>query len=287
MSESVNPAAESAASNDAAQGAPALKTVTSADGTTIAYQAFGNGAPVILIGGAFNDRTTMLGVAGVLAPRFTGVVYDRRGRGDSTDNAKDGADEVEREIEDLAALIGALGDRASLFGHSSGGILALEAVMRGLPVDKVAVYEVPYIPEGSRPLPPADGFERLKNIVGRGDADGAATLFLTEQVGVPAPVVEQMRAEGEWAYLAAQAHSLPYDAALGGPVNKIPSDRLTTIRTPALVINGDRTWDWMQTAAGIVAQSIPGAQHRVLPGQDHGVLAFPEELRAALTEFLA
>jgi pimeloyl-ACP methyl ester carboxylesterase len=283
MNESVNPAAE-----NAAQAAPALQSVTSADGSTIAYQTFGDGAPVILIGGAFNDRTTMLGVAGVLAPRFTGVVYDRRGRGDSTDNVKDGAYAVEREIEDLSALIEALGGRASLFGHSSGGILALEAVMRGLPVDKVAVYEVPYIPQdGSRPLPPEDGFERLKAVVGRGDANGAATLFLTEQVGVPAPVVDQMRAGDGWAYMAAQAHSLPYDTALGGPVNEIPSERLAAIHTPALVINGDATWDWMQTAARIVAETIPGARRSVLPGQDHGVLAFPEELRPVLTEFLA
>lgn len=287
MSESANPAAEGARSNDSGHSAPALRSVTSADGTTIAYQTFGDGAPVILIGGAFNDRNTMLGVAGILAPRFTGVVYDRRGRGDSTDSVKDGAYAVEREVEDLAALIEALGGRASLFGHSSGGILALEAVMRGLPVDKVAVYEPPYIPEGSRPLPPADGFERLTAAVGRGDADGAAALFLTEQVGVPAAMVDQMRAGEGWGYMVAQAPSLPYDAALGGPVNEIPSGRLAAIHTPALVIDGDRTWNWMQMAADLVAEAIPGSRHVVLPGQDHTVLQFPEELRSVLTDFLA
>jgi pimeloyl-ACP methyl ester carboxylesterase len=287
MNASVNPAADDAAASGAAQGAPALKSVTSADGTTIAYQTFGDGAPVILIGGAFNDRTTMLGVAGVLAPRFTGVVYDRRGRGDSTDNVKDGAYVVEREIEDLAALIEALGGRASLFGHSSGGILALEAVMRGLPVEKVAVYEVPYIPEGSRTPPPADGYERLTAMLQRGDTDGAAAHFLIEHVGVPAPMVDQMRAGEGWAYMTAQAPSLPYDAALGGPANEIPRDRLAAIHIPVLVINGERTWDWMQTAAGAVAEAIPGARHAVLPGQDHSVLQSPQELRSELTEFLA
>jgi pimeloyl-ACP methyl ester carboxylesterase len=261
-----------------------MNTVASADGTTIAYQAFGKGAPVILIGGAFNDRTTMLGVAGVLAPRFTGVVYDRRGRGDSTDNARAGRFAVEREVEDLAALIDRLGGRASLFGHSSGGVLALEAALRGLPVDKVAVYETPYIPPGERPAPPPGSADRLKALVEKGDPDGAAGLFLEEQVGVPAETVDQMRAGDGWGYMLAQAHTLPYDVAL---TSDVPADRLGALGVPLLAIYGDQTWNWIKVATRAVAAAVPGARCEVLAGQDHGVLHFPEALRPALTGFLA
>ncbi|HEY3467056.1 MAG TPA: alpha/beta hydrolase, partial [Amycolatopsis sp.] len=103
--------------------------VTSADGTTIFFEQRGTGAPVILVGGAFNDRTTVAALAGVLAPDFTTITYDRRGRGDSGDTAPYA---VEREIEDLAALIAQVGGTASVFGHSSGAVLALEAAAAGI-----------------------------------------------------------------------------------------------------------------------------------------------------------
>src|ERR1700758_496625 len=122
-----------------------VKTVISADGTPIAVERTGSGQPVILIGGAFNDRSTVAGLAGVLAGEFTAVTYDRRGRGDSGDAASYA---VEREIEDLAAVISYAGEPASVFGHSSGAILALEAASRGLAVSKVAVYEPTYVVEG-------------------------------------------------------------------------------------------------------------------------------------------
>lgn len=125
--------------------------VRSADGTSIALEVAGSGRPVVLIGGAFNDRTTTAGLAQVLAPYYLAVTYDRRGRGDSGDESA--GNSVDREMEDLKAVIDHLGGTASLFGHSSGAVLALEAAIRRLPVDKVAAYEPPFIPEGSRPRP--------------------------------------------------------------------------------------------------------------------------------------
>jgi pimeloyl-ACP methyl ester carboxylesterase len=264
-----------------------LRTVTSADGSTIAYQAFGQGAPVILIGGAFNDRTTMLALAATLAPQFTAVVYDRRGRGDSTDDAKPGEFAVDREIEDLAALIDGLGGRASLFGRSSGGVLALEAATRGLPVEKVAVYEPAYIIASARPVPPADAFERLTDLVAKGDRDGAAGLFLEEQVGVPAQMVAGMRAGEGWGYMCAQAHSLPYDAAVCAVGGGFPAERLAALRTPTLAVHGDQTYGYLQASTEAVADTVPDARHVVLAGEDHGVLAHPEALLPALTDFLA
>ena len=135
-----------------------VETVTSADGTGIALEPTGAGAPVILVGGAFNDRSTVAALAAALAPDFTAITYDRRGRGDSGNNDSDF--DIDREFDDLAAVIGYAGETASLFGHSSGGLLAVEAALRGLPIERLAVYEplegqdhgVLHHPEALRPV---------------------------------------------------------------------------------------------------------------------------------------
>ena len=145
-----------------------LERVSSADGTQIALEVAGTGRPVVLIGGAFNDRTTMTGLARVLSRHYRAVIYDRRGRGDSDDVSAGYS--VEREMEDLRAVIGH-GGTAALFGHSSGAVLALEAARRGLPVDRVAAYETPFIPDGSRPRPAPDVAGRLVSLVRAGDRE--------------------------------------------------------------------------------------------------------------------
>ena len=172
-----------------------LKTVTSADGTVIAFEQTGDGPPVILIGGAFNDRSTVAGLAAVLAPEVTAIAYDRRGRGDSADS---GSYTVQREIDDVAALISHAGGSASVFGHSSGAILALEAAQRGVAIDKLAVYEPPYVVEGTRARPGVDLADRVQALIDEGRRDEAAALFLAEGVGVPAEMVEGMRTSEMW-----------------------------------------------------------------------------------------
>lgn len=126
--------------------------ITSNDGTTLAVETIGEGAPVILIGGAFNDRSTVASLAEALSPRYTAVTYDRRARGGSDDRSK--AYAAQSEIDDLAAVIEYAGGRANVFGHSSGAVLALEGVLAGLPIDRVAVYESPYVVDGNRPALP-------------------------------------------------------------------------------------------------------------------------------------
>jgi pimeloyl-ACP methyl ester carboxylesterase len=261
-----------------------VEAASSADGTRIAVERRGDGPPLILIGGAFNDRSTVAALAIMLAPDVTAVTYDRRGRGDSGD----GDDyTLEREIEDLAAVIGHAGGSASLFGHSSGGALALEAAQRGLAVEKLAVYEPSYVIEGSRPRPGADIGDRLLALLGKGRRDEATVLFLRESVGVPAEMVEGMRNSPTWGWLTALAHTLPYDVAVCGPGCVLPADRLATITAPTLAIAGDQSPDWLRTATRAVADAIPGARHVTLEGQDHGVLNQPEALRPLLRDFLA
>lgn len=259
--------------------------VISADGTQIAVESAGRGQPVILIGGAFNDRTTMAGLAQVLSPYYQAVFYDRRSRGDSGDES--GGYSPDRELEDLRAVIGHAGGTASVFGHSSGAVLALEAARRGLPVAKVAAYETPFIPEGSRPRPAADLTERLVRLVQAGDRDGATALFQTEGIGLPAEMVEGMRHSGMWGYLTGLAHSLPYDTALFEPGWPVPSGQLASIGVPTLAIAGSQTFPWLAAATSEVAQAVPGARFLVLEGQDHGVLHQPQALVPCLREFLS
>jgi pimeloyl-ACP methyl ester carboxylesterase len=259
-------------------------TVTSADGTSIAVERTGSGLPVILIGGAFNDRSTVAGLAGVLAGDFTAVTYDRRGRGDSGDAP---GSAVEREIEDLAAVIGHESGPAGVFGHSSGAALALEAASRGLAIGKIAVYEPPYVIEGTRSCPGDDLAERLRALLGHGDRDGAVALFLTEAIAMPAEVIEGMRASQMWGWFTGLADTLPYDVAVCGPGMALPAGRLAVIKVPVLAIGGGASPPWLPAAARAVADAIPGARYVTLDGQDHGVLNQPGALRSLLTGYFA
>jgi pimeloyl-ACP methyl ester carboxylesterase len=190
-----------------------FETVTSADGTPIALERAGGGPPVILIGGAFNDRSSVAGLAAVLAPDFTAVTYDRRGRGDSGDSPTYA---VDREIEDLAAVIGHAGGQASVFGHTSGAVLALEAVQQGLAIDKLAVYEPTYVIDGTRPRPGDDLANRLSVLIDQDRRDEAAALFLAEAVSMPPEIVEGMRGSPMWGWSTALAHTVRAEYSIRG-----------------------------------------------------------------------
>ncbi|QYN16594.1 alpha/beta fold hydrolase [Amycolatopsis sp. DSM 110486] len=259
-------------------------TVTSADGTPIAFDTYGAGSPVLLVGGAVNDRTTVAALAVVLAEAgFQGVAVDRRGRGESGDAP---VYSVERELDDLSAVIDAVGGSAVVFGHSSGAILALEAAARGLPITKLAVYEPPFIVDSQRPRPGEDLAERISALVADGDRDGAVELFLTEGVSVPPEGVAAMKGQPVWDWFAGYAHTLPYDITVTGPGGRLPADRLAAVTVPTLVLSGGAGEAWMAASARAVAETVPHARYESIPGQDHGVLNAPESLRTVLTDFL-
>ncbi|SEF35793.1 Pimeloyl-ACP methyl ester carboxylesterase [Amycolatopsis pretoriensis] len=253
--------------------------VTSADGTAIFFERRGSGAPVILVGGAFNDRTTVTGLAEVLAPDFTAITYDRRGRGDSGDSP-DYA--IEREIEDIAALIAEAGGTASVFGHSSGAVLALEAAAAGIGIDKLVAYEPPYAtPEQDR----GDVLEQVQAQLAADDRDGAVKTFLMV-AGTPEEMVEGMKQAPVWGWFTALAHTLPYDLTICGPGARPRLDHLAKITVPTLVIGGGASPEQLQAGARVAAEAVPGARYETLAGQDHGVLQFPETLKDLLTGFL-
>ena len=260
-------------------------TVTSADGTALAVDAVGRGAPLVLVGGAFNDRSTVAALAAELAPRFTVLTYDRRGRGASDDKGEDYS--VANEVDDLAAVVEHAGGRAAAFGHSSGAILVLEAALRGVPLHRIALYEPPYRADEHQPAPPPGFYDRLKALVAAGDRDGAASLFLTEAIGVPAEGLAGMKAGPAWPFLLDTAPSLPYDVLVSAPWQPLRAERLAGLAAPLLAVHGDRTAPGLAAATRAVAAAVPGAELRVLPGEDHAVLQRPAALAPLLAEFFA
>lgn len=264
---------------------PHSSRISSADGTTIVFDRYGEGKPLILIGGASYDRSAIAGVAEAIADDLLAITYDRRGRGGSTNEDAEFA--RERELEDLEALIDQVGGSVSVFGHSSGGVLALEAAMQGMPIERLVVYEPPYMLEGTRPLPPTDLVDRLRALIREDRRDDAIVVFYTEAVGLPAAKIDGMRATPVWGRLTALAHTLPYDTAVYSDY-RLPSDRLATLRVPTLAIDGNESFPWVRATTNAVADVIPLAQHLTLAAEDHlSVLQRPETLRKPLVDFLS
>ena len=258
-----------------------LQKVSSNDGAAIAYEKSGAGPAVILVDGALCSRAfgPMPKLAPLLAPHFTVFTYDRRGRGESGDVQPYAR---EREVEDIAALIGSAGGSAHLVGLSSGAALALEAAAAGLGIGKVAAYEPPYVGADSRAGAAYEG--QLKKLIAEGRRGEAVKYFMRDMVGVPGVFVVMMQLMfGVWRKLKAVAHTLPYDAAVMGDFT-VPVSRLRTIRTPTLVMHGSKTDARLKNAAEAVAEAVPNARHLTLGGQTHNVN--PQVLSRALVEFL-
>ena len=259
--------------------------VTSPDGSTIAVDRIGDapGTPVVLIGGAFNDRSTVAALAGRLAADLPVVTYDRRGRGGSDDRSTDF--EVRNEIDDLAAVIEHVGGRAFLFGHSSGAVLVLEAAMRGLPVAGLAVYEPPFRADPDLPYPGPETLDDLKALVAAGDADGAAEYFLRRCLGLTEQGVVGMRHGKGWPFLVGTATTLPYDVLVSTPWELVDRERLAGIGVPVLALYGERTAPSLAAGTRAVSDSVAGAELVVVPGEDHGVLQRPGAIAPRLVEF--
>jgi pimeloyl-ACP methyl ester carboxylesterase len=255
----------------------------SRDGTTIAFDRSGDGPPIVLVGGAFQTRadTKMRMLAELLAVRFTVINYDRRGRGDSGDAQRYA---VELEIEDLEALLREVDGRASLFGMSSGGALVLQAAAYGLEIERVGVFEPPYMVDASAPRPPADHEARLDGLISAGDHAGAVEFFITEVTGMPAEAVGSMRASPVWPELEQVAPTLVYDAAVMGDYS-LPVERIASVRIPALVLAGGSSDRRLRRAAEALWATLPDAQHRTLEGQNHDVA--PDAIAPVLDKFFA
>jgi pimeloyl-ACP methyl ester carboxylesterase len=262
-----------------------VEMTSSADGTPIAFDRIGSGPALILVGGAFNDRQTPAELAERLADAFTVYTYDRRGRGDS------GFTEpyaVEREIEDLQAVIEAAGGSAHLFGHSSGGALALETAARSISVSKLAIYEAPYIVDDSRPPLPDDYIEHLEELTAAGKSRETVAYFMTAGIGMPAEMVESMLDSPMTDSITNLAHTISYDGRvmLRGSMygEPLPVEWRDAVTIPTLVMDGGNSPAWIRSSARALVQRLPDVSYRTLEGQDHG--AAPEVIAPVLEDFL-
>jgi pimeloyl-ACP methyl ester carboxylesterase len=271
-------------SDDAPYKEKAMQTVTSHDGTTIAFDKTGKGPAVILVGAALQYRAFDQGLAqlaDLLAPHFSVFHYDRRGRGDSTNTPPYA---VEREIEDIEALIDEAGGSAFVYGISSGAALAIEAAIAlGGKVKKLAIYEVPYNDDESARQAWKEYTRQLGELLAA-DRHGDAVALFMRYVGATADQVEGIRQAPVWPLFEAVAPTLAYDhIAILGDDAAVPTERAARVAVPTLIMDGGVSYPFMHVTALALANAIPDAQHRTLEGQTHEV--DPAALAPILVEF--
>ena len=251
-------------------------TVTSKDGTSIAYEKAGTGPALILVdaAGRYREFSSFGGLIGLLAADFTVYHYDRRGRGDSTDTAPYA---VEREVDDLAALIEEAGGSAFLYGFSSGGLVALHAAASGLTIPKLVLLEPPI--ETDDRSAQAALIAELAELVAAGRCGAAVEYFLTS-IGVPDEIVAEMRENESWSAMEAVAHTLVYDCMVSEATSL---QLLASVSVPTLVLDSEASSDDLTGMAATVAKAMPNSSHRSLVGEWHGV---PDDVLApVLTEY--
>ncbi|MFE6920261.1 alpha/beta fold hydrolase [Nocardia sp. NPDC057663] len=268
-----------------------MQTVTSADGTTIAYDRVGEGTAgtVILIGGAFSYRefATMVELAQTLAADFdlTVLNYDRRGRGDSTDSP--GVYDVNNEIADIAALVEAAGGKVALFGWSSGAALALLAAAAVPGVTEVVAFEPPFVVDPKDHVPPKDLEAKLHPMIAAGDRNKTVRYYMTKAMGMPWLMVTAMRVTPFWKNLAATSNSTAHDWAVMKPYmrgKKLDAAEWSGVTVPVLVLAGDRTAPMLTKGAKAAAAVLPNATFAELPGVSHNPKV--SILAPAIGEFL-
>ncbi len=264
-----------------------MSTVRSADGTAIAYTRQGQGPPLILVDGALCSRSfgPMPKLAAQLAAHFTVYTYDRRGRGASGDTPPYAPD---REVDDIAALTAIASENGGtvfVHGTSSGAALALEAARRIPAIARLAVYEPPFIVDGTKDPIPDDFLARLSRLVAERRRGDAVTMFM-RLVGTPAIFTAIMPLTPVWPKLKAVAHTLPYDITLmqdhqrGKPFT---AAQWAEVKAPVLVAAGGKSPAWMTNGTRALAGALPDARYQTLPGQNHMVK--PQAIAPVLTEF--
>jgi pimeloyl-ACP methyl ester carboxylesterase len=237
------------------------KLIESLDGTRIALDRSGSGPPLVIVLGAFCDRSTSKPLAALLAPSYTVYEYDRRGRGASGNGLPFS---IETEVQDLAALVGAAGQPPFVYGHSSGGAVALEAAARGVEVRSLAVYEPPYT-GAAHPGP--DFGHHLDELVAEGRRDQAAEQWLV-MTGTPAPITESIKRGPGWAHRQSLAHTLSQDLRLANN-GRVPIERLRRIGAPVLAMAGAASPPWAASTIATIAGAVPHAREHIVDGQQH------------------
>jgi len=265
-----------------------MYTVTSKDGTKIAYDKVGQGPSLILVAGAFSYRKFpgQVQLANRLSAQYTVYNYDRRGRGDSGDAS---SYDIAREIEDLEAMIEEAGGSAYVWGLSSGAVLALQAAASGAKITKLALHEPPFVVDAAGHKPPSDFVRHVTELIAANRRADAIKYFMTQGMGAPSFVALIMRLmPGVWSNLMAVAHTLPYDAALlkgymdGRP---LPTDLWTTATMPTIILEGTESPVQLRHGAKALAGVLPNVQLRSKKGLGHTKKLNTEIIAAELTAF--
>ena len=238
-----------------------MDTVESADGTRIAFDRSGSGPALVIVLGAFCDRSASKSLATLLAPSYTVYEYDRRGRGDSGNGLPLS---VEGEVADLAAVLAATGRPSFVYGHSSGGALALEAAARGVEMRRLAVYEPPYTGDHH---PGAEFGRRLDELVAAGRRGRAAEEWLA-MTGTPRSVIESIKSGPGWRHREALAHTLSQDLRLTGD-GQVPIERLKRIDVPVLALAGAASPSWATAATATLGRGLAHGSEHIVDGQQH------------------
>lgn len=258
-----------------------MSTTTSADGTPIGFERAGTGDPLVLVDGALGYRAGGPSgpLAALLTSDFTVYTYDRRGRGESGDTQPY---VVDREVEDLAAVIEEAGGSAHVYGTSSGARLALQAAVLGLAIPALALWEPNFIVDDSRAPLPTDYVSHLEELVTADKREEAVEYFMTAGAGIPIEFVAPMRGTPALAWMASVAHTLAYDGRVVDGMTLRP-DVVAGISIPTLVLDGGTT-PWLSAGARALTAAMPtAATHRELTGQQHDVA--PDAIAPALIEF--
>jgi pimeloyl-ACP methyl ester carboxylesterase len=237
------------------------QVIESADGTGIAVDQSGSGPRLVIVLGAFCDRSTSKPLAALLSPTYTVYAYDRRGRGDSGNGLPLS---IKGEVEDLAAVVAAAGHSPFVYGHSSGGALALEAAARGVEMRRLAVYEPPYTGDDH---PGAEFGQRLDKLVAAGRRDQAAEQWLA-MAGTPPSIIESIKRSPGWAHRQALAHTLSQDLRLANN-GRVPIERLKRINAPVLALAGEASPSWAASTTATLAGTLPHASEHIVDGQRH------------------
>ncbi|MDG4827561.1 alpha/beta hydrolase [Asanoa sp. WMMD1127] len=249
------------------------RTTTSADGTTITYDVKGQGPTLVLVPAVLSTRAwdpLYQGLLDLLSADFTVVHYDRRGRGDSGNTAPYS---VDKEIQDIAAVIKDNGGQAYAYGISSGAVLTLRAAEQLPELTRIALYDPPFIVDDSRPPLPDDYVEQLERAIAEGRRGDAVELLMTKAIGLPPEWLAGMKADPSWAGMEAVADTISHDGRIVGTTmsgRPLPAE-WKGITTPTLVLNGGNSEPFMHTSGRQLADLLPHAEHQVVPDQSHDV----------------
>jgi pimeloyl-ACP methyl ester carboxylesterase len=259
-----------------------MEYATSKDGTRIAYERQGSGPPLVLVHGTTGTGKRWAPVVPLLANRFTLYCVDRRGRGESGDAP---SYSFERECEDVAAVVDAIGEPVNLLGHSFGAICSLEAALQTTRLRRLVLYEPPMPTPGMQVFPPGS-MERMQELLDAGDREAVLTVFFREVNGMPPAEFEKYRASPAWPTRISLAHTLPREMR-AVDAHRFDASRFASMVTPTLLLLGGESPPYFGAAVEAIANALPDARVRVLPGQRHVAMdtapqLFADEVRAFL-----